>query len=62
MERDVAEARPAKRRREGQRNSDIEEESDSGYHSSYHDSRESGDYQNYHPMMLEDRRPWTKSD
>eukprot|EP00972_Heterocapsa_arctica_P082804 12202738-Heterocapsa_arctica.AAC.1 len=61
MEREVAEARPAKRRREGQRDSDIA--SDSGYHSSYHTSSgEVGYYPDYQTMMLEDRRPWTKND
>eukprot|EP00972_Heterocapsa_arctica_P051653 7599684-Heterocapsa_arctica.AAC.1 len=59
MERDVAEARPAKRRREGQKYSEIE--SDSGYRSSYHTSSgEGGDYPDYQTMM--DRIPWTKND
>eukprot|EP00972_Heterocapsa_arctica_P009586 1413282-Heterocapsa_arctica.AAC.1 len=61
MERDVAEERPMKRRREGQKYSDTE--SDSGYHSSYHTSSGGeGDYPDYQTMMLEERMPWTKND
>eukprot|EP00972_Heterocapsa_arctica_P075807 11181448-Heterocapsa_arctica.AAC.1 len=58
MERDVQEARPTERRREGQRYSDIEGDSDSFFS---HTSEESGDVQNYpDDTMEEERKPWTK--
>eukprot|EP00972_Heterocapsa_arctica_P020460 3017277-Heterocapsa_arctica.AAC.1 len=56
MERDVAEERPAKRRREGQRDSDIEGDSDS----IYNNSEESEDFQNYPFIETEGRKPWMK--
>eukprot|EP00972_Heterocapsa_arctica_P063808 9413973-Heterocapsa_arctica.AAC.1 len=58
MERDVLEKRPAKRIREGQRDSDIEEDSDGFFN---HTSEEISEGQN-HPddMMEEDRNVWTK--
>ena len=60
MERDVAEERPGKRRREDQRDSDIED--DSGYHTSHHSS--SGGEEDYPEAMMnmEERTPWTRED
>eukprot|EP00972_Heterocapsa_arctica_P012812 1883699-Heterocapsa_arctica.AAC.1 len=60
MERDVQETRPAKRRRGGQRDSHIEEDSDSFFS---HTNEESSEGQSHHDdMMEEDRNVWTKQE
>eukprot|EP00972_Heterocapsa_arctica_P105343 15522644-Heterocapsa_arctica.AAC.1 len=58
MERDVQDTRPAKRRREGQTYSYIEEDSDIFFS---HTSEESSKVQNYpDETMEEDRKVWTE--
>eukprot|EP00972_Heterocapsa_arctica_P081115 11952473-Heterocapsa_arctica.AAC.1 len=58
MERDALEARPAKRRREGQIYSYIEGDSDSLFS---HSSEESVYVQNYpDDTMEDDRKPWAQ--
>eukprot|EP00972_Heterocapsa_arctica_P063601 9385938-Heterocapsa_arctica.AAC.1 len=58
MEKDAIEARPAKRRREGERDSDIEGDSDIFFR---HASEESRYFQNHPDDTMEDeRKPWAK--
>eukprot|EP00972_Heterocapsa_arctica_P046730 6896836-Heterocapsa_arctica.AAC.1 len=58
MGSDVQETRPAKRRREGQRDSDLEEEIDGLFS---HTSEENSEVQNYPDETMEEaRKVWAK--